>query len=40
MAFTGFASRYREPNIKEGFTEIIMNDFKVRTGAAHASMHL
>lgn len=31
MAFTGFASRYREPELSEGFAEIINHDFKVRT---------
>ncbi|KAH8730048.1 polynucleotide kinase 3 phosphatase-domain-containing protein [Phaeosphaeriaceae sp. PMI808] len=28
VAFTGFASRYRKPELSEGFTEIIMTDFK------------
>lgn len=37
MAFTGFASRYREPTTAEGFAEIIKNDFKVRR-STHASM--
>ncbi|KAF2035544.1 DNA kinase/phosphatase Pnk1 [Setomelanomma holmii] len=31
LAFTGFASRYREPQVTEGFAEIIKADFKVRT---------
>jgi hypothetical protein len=34
VAFTGFASRYREPKLSEGFTEIIMTDFEVRTRRA------
>lgn len=29
MAFTGFTSRYREPNISEGFEDIMPVDFKV-----------
>lgn len=29
MAFTGFASRYREPKISEGFEDITSVDFKV-----------
>ncbi|OAK95989.1 PNK3P-domain-containing protein [Phaeosphaeriaceae sp. SRC1lsM3a] len=28
LAFTGFASRYREPKLSEGFTEIIKTDFE------------
>jgi hypothetical protein len=31
VAFTGFASRYREPKVSEGFAEIITADFEVRT---------
>ncbi|KAH7094628.1 polynucleotide kinase 3 phosphatase-domain-containing protein [Paraphoma chrysanthemicola] len=34
LAFTGFASRYREPKVSEGFAEIIMTEFKVRTTRA------
>jgi bifunctional polynucleotide phosphatase/kinase len=34
LAFTGFASRYHEPRLSEGFTEIIMTDFEVRTTRA------
>ena len=30
MAFTGFAARYREPKLEEGFQEITKVDFKVR----------
>ena len=30
MAFTGFASRYREPTPKEGFQDIVRIEFKVR----------
>lgn len=30
LAFTGFASRYREPKISEGFEDIIKVDFEVR----------
>ena len=30
MAFGGFAARYREPNIEEGFEDITRVDFKVR----------
>lgn len=29
MAFTGFASRYREPTLNEGFEDITRVDFKV-----------
>ena len=29
MAFTGFASRYREPKIDEGFQDITKVDFRV-----------
>ncbi|EAT87754.1 hypothetical protein SNOG_05363 [Parastagonospora nodorum SN15] len=29
LAFTGFASRYREPKLSEGFTEITMIDFEL-----------
>ena len=29
MAFTGFASRYREPKVEEGFQDIIKVNFKV-----------
>lgn len=31
MAFTSFASRYREPDIKEGFEDITKVDFIVRS---------
>jgi hypothetical protein len=30
MAFTGFASRYREPTADEGFDDITKVNFKVR----------
>lgn len=30
VAFTGFASRYREPSLKEGFEDITKVDFEVR----------
>ena len=30
MAFTGFASRYREPTVNEGFDDITKVNFKVR----------
>ena len=30
MAFTGFASRYREPTVDEGFDDITKVSFKVR----------
>jgi hypothetical protein len=30
MAFTGFASRYREPTVDEGFEDITKVNFKVR----------
>ena len=30
LAFTGFASRYREPKIKEGFQDISEVDFRFR----------
>lgn len=30
MAFTGFASRYREPSLNEGFQDITKVDFQVR----------
>jgi bifunctional polynucleotide phosphatase/kinase len=40
LAFTGFASRYREPTLAEGFAEIIMTDFEVCTiQAGHLAMH-
>lgn len=29
LAFTGFASRFREPTLAEGFEEIIQIDFQV-----------
>lgn len=29
VAFTGFASRYREPTLKEGLEDIIRIEFKV-----------
>ena len=29
MAFTGFAARYREPRVEEGFQDITKVDFKV-----------
>ena len=29
MAFTGFAARYREPKVEEGFQDITKVDFKV-----------
>jgi hypothetical protein len=32
MAFTGFASRYREPTVDEGFDDITKVNFKVRFG--------
>jgi hypothetical protein len=32
MAFTGFASRYREPTLDEGFDDITKVNFKVRFG--------
>jgi hypothetical protein len=32
MAFTGFASRYREPTTDEGFDDITKVSFKVRSG--------
>jgi hypothetical protein len=31
MAFTGYASRYRQPKLLEGFTDITTVDFKVST---------
>lgn len=34
MAFTGFASRYREPRVEEGFEDITKVDFKVRDSSA------
>jgi len=30
MAFTGFASRYREPTLEEGLADIFKVDFRVR----------
>jgi bifunctional polynucleotide phosphatase/kinase len=30
LAFTGFASRYREPQLSEGIAEIMKIDFQVR----------
>jgi bifunctional polynucleotide phosphatase/kinase len=30
LAFTGFAARYREPTLEEGFVDITTVDFKVR----------
>lgn len=30
MAFTGFASRYREPTLEEGLEDITKVDFQVR----------
>jgi len=33
VAFTSFASRFREPELKEGFEDIIKIDFKVSRGA-------
>lgn len=30
VAFSGFASRYREPKLSEGFADIIKTDFQVR----------
>lgn len=33
MAFTGFASRYREPRVEEGFQDVTKVDFKVRDRA-------
>lgn len=29
VAFSGFASRYREPKLSEGFADIIKTDFQV-----------
>lgn len=33
MAFSGFASRYREPKLEEGFQDITKVDFKVNLGS-------
>jgi bifunctional polynucleotide phosphatase/kinase len=30
LAFTGFASRYKEPHMKEGFQDIVQVEFKFR----------
>jgi bifunctional polynucleotide phosphatase/kinase len=30
LAFTGFAARYKEPKLKEGFEDIVEVDFKFR----------
>lgn len=30
VAFSGFASRYREPKVSEGFADIVKVDFQVR----------
>lgn len=37
MAFTGFASRYREPTASEGFQDITKVDFKVCIGGVHSA---
>lgn len=39
MAFTGFASRYREPSLNEGFQDITKVDFQVRPLSILASAH-
>lgn len=38
MAFTGFASRYREPRLEEGFQDITKVDFNVSRIAAEGSV--
>jgi hypothetical protein len=38
VAFTGFASRYMEPRLQEGFQDIFRVDFKVRLAAAPAQI--
>ncbi|KAF2002643.1 PNK3P-domain-containing protein [Amniculicola lignicola CBS 123094] len=35
MAFTGFASRYREPKLKEGFADIVKVDFEFKGSEQH-----
>lgn len=35
VAFTGFASRYREPKVEEGFRDITKVDFKVNCEFEH-----
>lgn len=32
VAFTGFSARYREPDVKEGFQDIVKVDFKFEGG--------
>lgn len=34
IAFSGFASRYREPEVSEGFADIVKVDFQVRLSEA------
>lgn len=34
VAFTGFASRFRPPTLKEGFEDIVRVDFEVSFGKA------
>lgn len=38
VAFTGFASRYREPTREEGLGDIVKVDFEVRNRAARNFM--
>jgi bifunctional polynucleotide phosphatase/kinase len=34
VAFTGFAARYKEPTLQEGFQDITKVEFKVRMGCS------
>jgi len=38
MAFTGFASRYREPRLEEGFEDMTEVEFKVSKQSIHTLM--
>lgn len=40
LAFTGFAARYREPKVEEGFDDVTKVDFKVRVPLACAALCL
>lgn len=39
VAFTGFASRYREPKVEEGLQDISKVDFKVSARTEHIPVH-
>jgi hypothetical protein len=35
LAFTGFISRYREPEVSEGFQDVVKVDFEVHRYSLH-----